>query len=288
MTETTRIMLPKVRVAYKARLFEMLYEQKPELLELYNAVHHTNYKDPELLEINTLENAIYISMYNDISFIIDSRLALYEHQSTENPNLPLRYLMYVSDLYSELTKDQNLYGTRRIPIPTPEFITFYNGEKELPDMQTLKLSEAFTVEAGEPSLELKVTVLNINPGHNEELKSACKSLRDYSIYTSKVRKYAKNLPLEEAVERAITECIENDILAEFLEKNRAEAVKVSIYEYDEAKYTRMVKEEGRSEGEALMAALTKRLLDAGRVDDLREATENPEKRKQLFEEFEIQ
>ena len=108
MTETattnTQIQTPVNRM-YKARLFEMIFSDKKELLELYNAVSKTNYTDPELLEINTLENVIYMSMHNDISFLIDSRLSLYEHQSTYTPNLPLRYLMYVSDLYSSITRD---------------------------------------------------------------------------------------------------------------------------------------------------------------------------------------
>ena len=80
---------------YKARIFEMIFSDKKELLALYNAVNKTDYDIPELLEINTLQNAIYMSMKNDVSFIIDSRLSLYEHQSTYSPNLPLRYLLYV-------------------------------------------------------------------------------------------------------------------------------------------------------------------------------------------------
>ena len=102
-----------VRRDYKARLFEMIFREKEELLGLYNAVNGTTYSNPDELEINTLENAIYLSMHNDVSFIIDSRLSLYEHQSTYSPNLPLRYLFYVSDLYSKMTKDSNLYGSRK-------------------------------------------------------------------------------------------------------------------------------------------------------------------------------
>ena len=102
-----------VRRDYKARLFEMIFREKENLLGLYNAVNGTHYSDPNELEINTLENAIYLSMHNDVSFIIDSRPSLYEHQSTYSPNLPLRYLFYVSDLYSKMTKDSNLYGSRK-------------------------------------------------------------------------------------------------------------------------------------------------------------------------------
>ena len=99
---------------YKDTVFRMLFSDRKNLLSLYNAINGTDYQDPEELEINTLQNAIYMSMHNDISFLIDSRLSLYEHQSTYSPNLPLRFLFYVSDLYSDLTKDANLYGTKRV------------------------------------------------------------------------------------------------------------------------------------------------------------------------------
>ena len=114
-----------VNRVYKSRLFEMIFSDRKELLVLYNAVNGTNYTDSEKLVINTLENAIYMSMHNDISFIIDSRLSLYEHQSTYSPNLPLRYLFYISDLYSVIVKDLNLYGTRLVKIPAPRVIIFY-------------------------------------------------------------------------------------------------------------------------------------------------------------------
>ena len=135
---------------YKARMFEMIFNDKRELLQLYNAMNGTHYDDPELLIVNTLEHAVYMAMYNDISFIIDLRLNLYEHQSTYSPNLSLRYLMYVTVLYSDLTKDKNLYGKTKIGIPTPEFIVFYNGNEEQPDIQKIRLSEMYTVQEAEP------------------------------------------------------------------------------------------------------------------------------------------
>ena len=173
---------------YKSKIFAMLYSSKKELLELYNAVSGRHYEDPELLEINTLENAIYMSMHNDVSFLIDSRLSLYEHQSTYSPNLPLRYLFYISDLYSGMTKDENLYGIKCVEFPAPQFIIFYNGEKDQPDRSILKLSDAYSVKEEHPALELTAVMLNINRGHNEKLKGMCKSLKDYSEYTERVRK----------------------------------------------------------------------------------------------------
>ena len=190
---------------------------------MYNAVNETHYTDPEQLEINALENAIYLSMHNDISFIIDSRLSLYEHQSTYSPNLPLRYLFYIANLYFVLTKDDNLYGSRQIKLPTPKFLIFYNGAEVQPEKQELKLSDAYTVPEEEVSLELKAVMLNINPGYNEELLKTRKTLQDYSEYTARIRSYAKQMPLEDAVEQAISECIREGILAEFLSKNRTEA-----------------------------------------------------------------
>lgn len=234
---------------YKATIFEMIYNKnKRELLELYNALNGTNYDNPDELEITTLENAIYLSMHNDVSFLLDSRLMLYEHQSTYSPNLPVRLLHYISDLYSKLTKDKNLYGTKRVMLPTPYFIIFYNGEDEMPDRLELKLSDSFLVKEEEPALELTVVMLNINKGHNKELLDSCKTLRDYAEYTDRVRRYTKVMGLADAVERAITECIEEGVLVEFLEHNRREAMAVSIYEYDYEKHMRMEREEHWQDG----------------------------------------
>ena len=189
-----------------------------------------------------------MSMHNDLSFLIDSRLSLYEHQSTYSPNLPLRYLFYISDLYSGMTKDENLYGTKRIQIPTPQFVIFYNGSQEQPDRKILRLSDAYCVKEEHPALELTAVMLNINRGHNEKLKEMCKSLKDYSEYTARVREYAQVKPVEEAVEQAISECIQEGILSEFLKQNRAEAKQVSIYEYDEEKHMRQEREASWEEG----------------------------------------
>ena len=236
---------------FKSSIFAMLYSDKKELLELYNAVNGTHYTDPELLTVNTLENAIYVGIKNDLSFLIVSRLYLYEHQSTVNPNLPLRFLLYISDLYSDLVKDENLYGSRKVEIPPPRFLIFYNGRKEQPDMQVLKLSELFALPEEHPALELEAVMLNINKGHNQKLMETCRSLRDYAEYTDRVRRYAKEMELRKAVERAVTECIEEGILAEFLKKNRAEVIHVSIYEYDAEKHMRQEKEESWEDGHRL-------------------------------------
>ncbi len=252
-----------VRRDYKSRMFTMIFRDKKELLQLYNAMGQRNYEDPELLTINTLENAIYMSMQNDLSFIIDSRLSLYEHQSTYNPNIPLRFLMYLSDLYEKMIKGKNVYGAKIIQIPAPKFIVFYNGQ------------------------ELVVEVLNINVGHNRELLQACKTLGDYSEYVYRVREYAKEVSIEEAVDRAIDKCIRENILREFLEKNRAEARAMSIYEYDQEEHIRLEREdafedgrklgktEGKAEGERekLISQVRKKLAKGHNLEQITDALE---------------
>lgn len=237
-----------IRRNYKDSLFCMVFKEKKELLSLYNAVNGTSYTDVDDLTVNTLENAIYMNMKNDISCLVENHMDLYEQQSTYCPNMPMRELMYVSRLYEKELRGRNLYSSSLVKIPTPKFVVLYNGTRKLQERQVLKLSDAFMVKEGEPDLELKVTVLNINPGMNEELLKGCKTLRDYVAYVEKVRGYSKNMPTEEAVELAVRECIRNDILAEFLKKYRAEAVQVSIFEYDQEMHMRCIAEEAREEG----------------------------------------
>ena len=267
---------------YKARLFVMIFEDKKKLLELYNAVSGKHYEDPELLEINTLENAIYMSMRNDLSFLIDARLSLYEHQSTYSPNLALRFLFYLSDILSGMTANANLYGTKKVQIPAPRFVVFYNGEEEQPDRQILKLSELYAVKEEVPKLEMEILMLNVNQGHNPELMEACHTLWEYAEYTGRVRKYAKDQPIAEAVERAITECIREGVLKEFLEKNRREAKNVSIYEYDQEKHIRQEREEAWEAGERkgeenkIMELIQKKLAKGKSVSEIAEALEEEE------------
>ena len=242
------VSLPVNRI-YKDRLYKMIFNDKSELLKLYNAINGTHYDDPAMLTITTLENAIYMTMENDLSFIIDMRLALYEQQSTVNPNLPLRFLMYITDIYSAYTKDMNIYGSKKVQIPLPSFVIFYNGVKSQPDRTEFLLSELFHPTTDQPALELKAVMLNINKGHNQELMNACHTLRDYSEYVARIRTYSAEMPLTDAVEKAITECIHENILRDFLLKNRAEAKAMSIYEYDEEKTLRMFREEGYEDGE---------------------------------------
>lgn len=190
----------------------MLFQDKNNLLELYNAVSGKHYTDPEILEINTLENAIYMTVKNDISFLIDGRLSLYEHQSTYNPNLPLRFLI------------------------------FYNGKEELPERAVLNLSDMYEKEDPHAGLQLSAVMLNISGENNQKLKEACRTLKDYAIYTDKVRRYAEESELADAVERAIRECIEEGVLKDFLEKHRAEAKEMRVYSLQNRFCSYLIKE----------------------------------------------
>ena len=150
------------------------------------------------------------------------------------------------------------------------------------DREELRLSTAYENQQGEPDLELKVTLLNINEGHNKELMEQCRILKEYSQYVARVRKYAAQMELNEAVERAVTECIREGILAEFLSRNRAEVMRVSIFEYDqeleENKYREAEYEHGRQDGYDVgmqegRAAGVREGIETGRTAGIREGME---------------
>ena len=243
---------PKANRNYKDTVFRMLFSDRKNLLSLYNAVNQTDYRNPEELEIVTLENAIYMGMKNDLAFIMDTNLYLYEHQSTYNPNMPLRDLFYICSEYQKLVDKKSLYSSTLQKIPAPNFIEFYNGSTAISDRTELRLSSAFEHLSGEPKLELIVTVLNVNEGHNTELMQHCSMLKEYAQYVARVRHYATDMPLNQAVERAVDECIQKGILTEFLTRNRNEVISMSIFEYDkeleEKKLRKAEYEYGFSEG----------------------------------------
>ena len=241
---------------YKDTLFRMVFSDKEALLSLYNAISEKDYKDPDELEIVTLENAIYMNKKNDLAFLIDSSLHLYEHQSTDSPNMPLRNLFYISRELEKLTSGQTLYGPKQVMVPTPRFIVFYNGSDTSWERKVSKLSDAFEQKTDHPELELLVTMLNINLGKNSEIMNKCQTLLEYMQYVEKVRNYTSIMNINMAVEKAVNESIKEGILADFLLKNKAEAVQMSIFEYDEEREMKLIRqdiweigrEEGREEG----------------------------------------
>lgn len=248
--------------SHKDTVFRMLFKDKKHLLELYNTLNGTDHSDEGELEVYTLENSIYMNMKNDVSFLFDGELHLFEHQASINPNPLLRDLSYVTRQMERYTKDESLYGRRLVKIPGPRFVVFYNGTEEQPEQSLLKLADAFLKKTEYPELELKVQMININYGKNRKLMERCRPLEGYSILVSRIRSHARELPMNEAVDLAVTECIRDGILAEFLSRQRAEVKAMSIFEYDEERERRLLqksywedgrdagREEGRSEGRA--------------------------------------
>lgn len=237
-----------VQKRYKDTMFRMLFKEKKNLLSLYNAVNGTAYTDAGDIEINTLENAIYMAMKNDVSCVFDMTLNLYEHQSTVNMNMPLRSLFYVAQMYEKMIPMDKLYSRKQIMLPTPRFIVFYNGEESQPERRVLRLSDAYKTDEEETNLELVVVQLNINDGFNTELKECCQILKEYMQYVGKVRIYKKQMTIEQAVEKAVTECIEEGILKEFLLENRKEVISMSIFEYNEELHKKVIREEAYEDG----------------------------------------
>ena len=241
----------KVQRNYKDTVSRMLFREPENALSLYNALNGTSYTDASQITFNMLDNAIYMGMQNDISFLIMNEVNLYEHQSTYNLNMPLRDLFYVAELLQVYVKDQSLYSSKLIKLPTPHFVVFYNGVESKPERRILRLSEAFEVSTSDPKLELKVTILNINPDMNEELKEKCPVLKQYTQYVEQVRCNSTSMPLEQAVEEAIEYCIRHDILKNFLLKQRAEVVKMSIFEYDEEREMELIRRDEREIGQKI-------------------------------------
>ncbi|WP_455502595.1 hypothetical protein [Blautia sp.] len=267
---------------YKDTIFRMLFSDRENLLSLYNAINGTSYDNPEELEIVTLENAIYMGMKNDLAFIIDTNLFLYEHQSTYTPNMPLRDLFYISAEYQKMVNQKSLYSSALQKIPAPNFIVFYNGMDKKEDRWENCLSEAYENLFGEPKLELKVVTLNINEGRNHELLEQCQTLREYAAYVALVRKYAKSMELEAAVEKAVDKCIHDGILEEFLQRNRAEVIAVSIFEYDKEEEERKLRKAEFEAGEQrgiqlrdreIAQSLARKGMSAAEIADILEVSE---------------
>lgn len=246
----------KVKRNHKDTLFRMIFSTRENLLSLYNAVNHSHYTDASELEIVTLKNAVYMNMKNDQAFLLDMQLNLYEHQSIWNPNMPLRFLMYVAKEYQMLVRNQTLYASALVKVPTPHFVVFYNGETEQEAETILRLSHSFQQKTDKPELELMVRVLNINLDKKQEVLEACQLLKEYMLLVNKIRRYTDEYKdINQAVEQAVTECIEENILADFLRKNRAEAIEMCIFEYDDKREKELIRKaeysEGMKEGERI-------------------------------------
>ena len=278
----------KVQRQVKDRLFRFLFEKDKEaLLQLYNALNGTDYQDASKF----------------LAFVIAGTLNLYEHQSTYNPNMPVRFLIYLAEEYQKLVEqaEESLYGTKQISLPTPQCIVFYNRKPEVPEEQILKLSDAFENKEKEFDVELKVRMFNINYGHNRELMEKCRVLEEYAEFVGLARNYiAEGQKTQEALNTAINYCIDHGILSDFLRKYRAEVLGMLLEEFDVEKYERSLKNEGIEigiqrgaemgirQGTERINKLNCLLLEQNRIPDLKRAVQDSEYQEQLFREFDLQ
>ena len=258
---------------YKDRLFKAIFGRNTEQskqwrLELYNALNGTSYTNPDALVINTIENVIYLTMRNDISFLVDSQMTLYEQQSTYNPNMPLRGLMYFAQLYQMYLSQQekDLFRSTLIKIPNPQFVVFYNGANEKPDRTELKLSDAFEIPNKNCSFEWTATMININKNHNSTLQKNCKPLYHYVKYVSRIAENKKKgMSAKDSVTEALDWAISEKLLDGFFKQQKEEVLSMSLTEFDEEIAIRGWREDGIEEGKILGKQETaKNLMKDGR------------------------
>ena len=246
-----------INAKYKDRVFKFIFgnpSNKEWTLSLYNAVNGSNHSNPDDIHFNTIDDAVYMEMRNDVSFIILNEMNLWEHQSSFNPNMPMRFLSYGSRLYDKyfVMRKYSRFSSRLLPLPKPNCICFYNGTAEQPERQMLRLSEAF---GGEGDIEVKVTMLNINYGKNRELMEACRPLGEYAWLVERVRQHQRVLhDFEAAVDAAIDEMPEDFAIRAFLLANRAEVKAMLLTEYDKERELELLRLEERREAKKELEA----------------------------------
>lgn len=239
---------------YKDRLFKFIFGHHDHLdwtLSLYNAINGTSYTNVNDIQITTIQDAVYMSMKNDVSFLVDNIMSFYEQQSTFNPNMPMRFLIYAGMVYSKYIKqneDYNEFSYSQQKAPTPRCVCFYNGVPAKNDKIILKLSDAFAPESN-PDIEVNVTMLNINYGHNSDLMEACKPLKEYSWFVDRVRTIQKETnDLEKSIDMVLDETPDDFLIKTFLVSNKAEVKRMCITEYDEEKTLNKIRKESKEEG----------------------------------------
>lgn len=254
----------RTNLKYKDRLFCLLFgdeKNKQNIISLYNALNGTDYSEDEEVEVTTIHDVIYINMKNDVSFIVDSHMSLFEQQSSVNPNMPLRGLMYFGNLYDSYIESRglNIYGSKLIQIPTPQYYVLYNGKVEAPAVAELKLSDAFAKESPKGKFEWTATFINLNQGKNDALLEKCRPLEEYMFLIRCIRENeVKGMRIEDAIDTAVQHCIECNVLKDFLIAHRAEVVSVCLTEFNEKVFVASMK----AEGELAMAI---RLVKKGRL-----------------------
>ena len=277
---------------HKDTFFRSLFSDKENLLELFNALAGTDFKDPQAIEINTLEDILFMGMKNDISFTIDKFLVLIEHQSTINEFMSLRMSMYFFRLLEKLTigDSEKQYGERssrkkRKKLPHPMLIVLYNGKEDYPAVKTLKVASLFVkIKGFKKVVDIDVKVININKGCNPELESRSNILAGYITFIAKVREYEIEHSPEEAMRLTIKYCIENNILKKYLIQHSGEVMSMltaefNLDEYKKVKYLEGV-EDGIEEGEKRIKDYVLELMEQGlSYEEIKKKLEKTSKKK---------
>lgn len=274
MDEIKSSIVGRTQPQFRDRLFTAIFGKDTERskrwrLDLYNALNGTAYTDPDALTLNTIENVIYIKMYNDVSFLVDSQMTLYEQQSRPNANMPLRGLLYFAELYQKhlAQRDLDLHWSSLVKIPNPRFVVFYNGEPSRPERYKLRLSEAFELEDKSGDFEWTADIININPGKNESLVKSCKAMYDYVRLVGKISANKKaGMQIGQAVNEAVDWAIEENFLEGFVREQKEEIIGMYLTEFNEERAIRGWRQEGLEEGARQKAVEDARNLKAAGVD----------------------
>ena len=229
---------------------------KQHFLSLYNALHGTDLQvETTRLERVNLEQVLYMDYYNDIAVMVnDQFIMMIEHQTTINPNMPLRLLEYVSRIYGNMIDSKSKFSTQLIPLAKPEFIVFYTGKENIPPETHLHLSDAFKlnhIQNSELSLELVVKVCRINGKEPNQIVSQCSDLEQYVQFLKLIAE-AKADGQVKPLTRAIREAVRHNVLKDYLERKGGEVLSILMTEYDYATDIAVKQEEayaiGRNEG----------------------------------------
>ncbi len=284
----------KLNRTYKDSVFRKLFNNKENALSLYNALTGQDLPDDTEIQFTTLEDVIYMTRKNDISFLLGNIfIILFEHQATVNPNMTIRDLIYYTTTIQRMYNNKRFYDASNVILPRPEFIMLYNGSQDMPDYSELKLSDNFAGE-GDINLQLTVKVYNINEGRNPGIMKKCEVLSQYSRLVSAVREASRKGELSELdLKRLFQRCIDEGILPDFLMEYGREAVNMLFEELTQEEVNEIYKRNGLAEGRALGEACMKtrintlfdKLFELERYEDARRAAKDEAYQQKLFEEF---
>ncbi len=233
----------------KSSAFTALFSDPKNAALLYAALDGEKVS-PEDIQFTTLEGVLFMAKKNDLAFTAANKvLIISEHQSTLNENMPLRMAIYYGRTMEQLIEKRSLYRTRMLPIPTPEFYMFYNGDAPFPSEKILKLSDAYLEKEREPMLNLQVKAVNINLPENHALLQKCRPLYEYSWLVQRMKEYQdKGEDQDSAIINAVKDCEREGILTDFVKRHGSEVVNMLFTQFNMEDALEVRWEEGLEEG----------------------------------------